>query len=163
MDACIFCEIVAGRAPAYRVLEDEHAVAFLDIAPATAGHTLVIPRGHARDLWELSEDACAKVARLVHRVGALLRVALAPDGLSVTHATGEAAGQEVFHYHAHVVPRWRDDDARVMWRSRRASSQELQEVLARVIEARARLTRRLRAPRMTDRVIPRGHGDESFG
>ncbi|MGP3931187.1 HIT family protein [Nonomuraea sp. KM88] len=136
MDACVFCEIVAGRAPAYRVMEDEHAVAFLDIAPAAPGHTLVVPRGHARDVWELPEDACAEVARLVHRVSALLRVALAPDGLSVTHATGEAAGQDVFHFHAHVVPRWRGDDVRLMWKTRRASSQELHEVLERVTAAR---------------------------
>lgn len=137
MDGCIFCRIVAGQAPAYRVLEDEHAVAFLDIAPATPGHTLIVPRGHARDLWDLSEQACADVARLVHRVGALLRVALAPDGLSVTHATGEAAGQDVFHFHAHVVPRWHGDDLRVMWSSRPASPQELGEVLARVTAARS--------------------------
>ncbi|MGW0803357.1 HIT family protein [Nonomuraea sp. NPDC002799] len=136
MDECVFCQIVAGRASAYRVTEDDHAVAFLDIAPATPGHTLIVPRGHARDLWELSEDACAQVARLVHRVSALLRAALAPDGLSVTHATGEAAGQEVFHFHAHVVPRWQGDDARMMWRSRRASPEELQEMLARITAAR---------------------------
>jgi histidine triad (HIT) family protein len=136
VDECIFCKIVTGLAPSYRVMEDEHAVAFLDIAPATPGHTLIVPREHARDLWELSEDACAEVARLVHRVSSLLRAALTPDGLSVTHATGEAAGQDVFHFHAHVVPRWQGDDLRVMWSSSRASSQELQEVLARVTAAR---------------------------
>ncbi|WP_165974323.1 HIT family protein [Nonomuraea deserti] len=136
MAACVFCEIVAGRAPAYRVTADEHAVAFLDLAPAAPGHTLVVPRGHARDVWELPQDACAQVARLVHGVSALLRVALAPDGLSITHATGEAAGQDVFHFHTHVVPRWRGDDVRLMWKTRRASPQELQEVLERVTVAR---------------------------
>ncbi|MEV5504370.1 HIT family protein [Nonomuraea fuscirosea] len=137
-ERCVFCEIVADRAPAYRVLEDEHAVAFLTIAPATPGHTLVVPRDHARDLWDLPEHSFAEVARLVHRVSALLRTALAPDGMSVTHATGAAAGQEVFHFHAHVVPRWHGDDARVMWNCRRASPEELREVLERVGAARGR-------------------------
>ncbi|WP_433236576.1 HIT family protein [Streptosporangium sp. CA-135522] len=136
MSDCIFCEIVAGRAPAHRVLEDENTMAFLDIAPATAGHTLVVPRGHARNLWEISEDSHAHVARMVHRVGALLRAALAPDGMSVTHATGEAAGQEVFHFHAHVVPRWKGDELRVMWNPRRASHQELEKVVERIAAVR---------------------------
>ncbi|MFF5205919.1 HIT family protein [Streptosporangium sp. NPDC000396] len=136
MNDCVFCEISSGRAPAYRVLEDEHTVAFLDIAPATPGHTLIVPREHARDLWEISEDACAHVTRMVHRVAALLRTALAPDGMSVTHATGEAAGQEVFHFHAHVVPRWNGDDLRVMWNSRQAPGHELEKILERVIALR---------------------------
>lgn len=135
MSECVFCEIVAGRAPAFRVLEDERTVAFLDIAPAAPGHTLIVPREHARDLWELPEDACADVARMVHRVAALLRVALAPDGLSVTHATGEAAGQDVFHFHAHVVPRWQGDDVRLMWNTQPARREQLQEILARVTAA----------------------------
>ncbi|WP_218576961.1 HIT family protein [Phytohabitans rumicis] len=136
MDECIFCKIVAGRSPAYRILEDEHCVAFLDVAPASPGHCLVVPRGHARNVWEISEEAHEHVARMVHRVAALLRAALAPDGVNVTHSTGEAAGQEVFHFHSHVVPRWRGDDLRPMWSASTASAQELESVRARVIAVR---------------------------
>jgi len=136
MNECIFCKIVSGWSPAYRVLEDEHCVAFLDIAPASPGHCLVVPRGHARNLWEISEEAHGHVARMVHRVAALLRGALAPDGVNVNHSTGEAAWQEVFHFHSHVVPRWHGDDLRLMWSASRASSQELERVLARVIAVR---------------------------
>ena len=95
MSDCVFCEIVARRQPAHRVLEDEHTVAFLDIRPAAPGHTLVVPRAHARDLWEISEAAHAHVATMVHRVAGLLRTALEPDGMNVRHNTGHAAGQDV--------------------------------------------------------------------
>lgn len=111
-------------------------MAFLDIAPANPGHSLVVPRGHARNVWEIAEETHGHVARMVHRVAALLRAALAPDGLNVNHSTGEAAGQDVFHYHAHVIPRWRGDALRPMWSASRASTQALEGVWARVTAGR---------------------------
>lgn len=75
---CTFCEIVAGRLSSYRVLEDEHTLAFLNIRPASRGHTLVVPRVHARDVWEISEVSHGKVADMVHRVAALLQTASLP-------------------------------------------------------------------------------------
>jgi histidine triad (HIT) family protein len=131
-----FCEIVAGRVPSYRVLEDEHTMAFLDIMPASAGHTLVVPRVHARDVWEISMDSHGQVAGMVHRVAALLKTALAPEGANVVSSTGDAAGQEVFHFHVHVIPRWRGDDLRRMWDSDSASASELQQVLERIAASR---------------------------
>lgn len=126
MSGCTFCGIVAGRLASYRgVAEDEHAVAFLDIAPASTGHTLVVPRAHARDIWDISETAHAQVARMVHEVAALLNEVLAPDGLNVVHSSGEAAWQEVFHFHVHLVPRWRGDDLRPMWGPAPASGEDL--------------------------------------
>lgn len=136
MNGCIFCKIISGEAPAFRVLEDEHCVAFLDIAPANPGHCLVVPRQHASNLWEISEEAYEHVSRTVHRVATLLRVALAPDGINVNNSTGEAAGQEVLHLHSHVVPRWRGDDLRPMWSASRASSHELERLQARLIAVR---------------------------
>lgn len=94
MNDCAFCEIAAGQLPSFRVLEDEHAVAFLDIRSVSRGHTLVVPREHARDVWAISEAAHGQVARLAHRVCALLKTALAPDGVNIRHSTGQAAGQE---------------------------------------------------------------------
>ncbi|GLZ11202.1 hypothetical protein Acsp04_14370 [Actinomadura sp. NBRC 104425] len=133
---CTFCEIVAGRLPSYRVLEDEHTVAFLDIAPASPGHTLVVPREHAADVWTISETAHAHVAGMVHRVAALVKAALAPDGVNVVHSTGEAAGQEVFHFHTHVVPRRHGDDLRLMWNAEPASGRELEQTLELIAAAR---------------------------
>ncbi|MEV0388221.1 HIT family protein [Nonomuraea sp. NPDC050643] len=136
MSDCTFCKIVAGRLPSHRVLEDEHALAFLDIRPASPGHTLVVPRVHARDVWEISEFSHGKVADMVHRVAALLKTAVAPDGVNVKHNAGEAAGQDVLHYHVHVVPRWHGDGLRLTWNSSPASARELEKVLERVAAVR---------------------------
>lgn len=129
---CVFCEVVAGRLPSYRVFEDEHTVAFLDIRPASTGHTLVVPRVHVRDLWEITEAAHAKVASTVHRVAALLNTALVPEGVNVRHNTGRAAGQDVFHFHVHVVPRWHGDDLPIPRRSPLAPACDLSEVVERI-------------------------------
>lgn len=91
MDACTFCGIVEGDLPSYRIAEDDHAVAFLDIAPANPGHTLVVPRAHVQNIWDISEAAHGQVARMVHKVAALLNATLAPDGMNVVHSSGEAA------------------------------------------------------------------------
>ncbi|TYB49228.1 HIT family protein [Actinomadura chibensis] len=132
MDDCTFCGIVAGTLPSYQVAADEHAVAFLDIAPANPGHTLVVPRAHAADIWEITDADHVHVARLVRRVAALLEARLGPDGLNVVHSSGEAAGQEVFHFHVHLVPRWNGDDVRPMWDPAVASPEELTQVRRRL-------------------------------
>ncbi|TDB88503.1 HIT family protein [Actinomadura sp. KC216] len=136
MDECTFCGIVAGRLPSHRVLEDEHTVAFLDIAPASPGHTLVVPREHAADVWTISEAAHAHVARMVHRVAALVKAALVPDGLNIVHSTGRAAWQEVFHFHTHVVPRLDGDDLRPMWSSEVAAGPDLERTLELIAAVR---------------------------
>jgi histidine triad (HIT) family protein len=97
VDDCVICAIVAGRAPAHRLLEDEHTVSFLNIAPATPGHTLVVPRRHASGLWDAEDEEHARVARMAGRVARLLRAALDPAGVNLVHATGTAAWQSVFH------------------------------------------------------------------
>lgn len=132
VSACIFCEIVADRQPSHRVLVDEHTVAFLDIRPAAPGHTLVVPRTHAADLCDVSEAVHSQVAAMVHRVARLLTATLAPDGMNVKHNTGRAAGQDVFHFHTHVIPRWHGDGLNLTWRSPRASAGELENVLEQI-------------------------------
>jgi histidine triad (HIT) family protein len=133
MEECVFCAIVAGRVAAYRLVEDEHTVSFLNIAPATTGHALVVPRRHADGLWDLEDEEHARVARAASRVARLLREALEPAGMNLVHATGEAAWQSVFHFHTHVVPRYRADELEVMWRSLRAPDAELTAVRARIL------------------------------
>jgi histidine triad (HIT) family protein len=102
---CIFCKIVRGEAPAHRVCEDERTLAFMDIFPVTDGHTLVITKDHFENVFEADEDALAAIARTSHRVAAAIKSALAPDGLMVFQLNGQAAGQTVFHYHMHLMPR----------------------------------------------------------
>jgi histidine triad (HIT) family protein len=125
---CTFCQILEGLLPSWRVYEDENAVAFLDKGQVTRGHTLVVPRRHADDIWALSEDEAREVMRSVHRVACLLRERLGLLGLNVTQANGAAAWQEVFHYHVHVIPRYGDDGFRPPWRSTAPSQEQLSAV-----------------------------------
>jgi histidine triad (HIT) family protein len=136
VETCVFCAIVAGRAPAHRLLEDEHTVSFLNIAPATVGHSLVVPRRHADGLWDLEDEEHARVARAAGRVARLLREALQPAGVNLVHATGVAAWQSVFHFHLHVVPRYRPDELQVMWQATPAADPDLAALRTRVLAAK---------------------------
>ena len=103
--SCIFCKIVAGEAPAAKVYEDEHALAFLDLFPAAEGHALVIPKAHYENLFDATDATLPGVWLAARRVARAMRKALAPDGLMVFQLNGAAAGQTVFHYHMHLMPR----------------------------------------------------------
>lgn len=109
MGPCIFCEIVAGEAEAFVVGSSPTAVAFLDIAPLSRGHTLVVPTRHVTDLLDGGADVLHEVAPLVEETARLLVARLGADGLNLFQSTGAAAGQEVPHFHVHLIPRWRDD------------------------------------------------------
>ena len=104
-DVCVFCEIVAGRAPAALVFEDEATLAFVDLRQANPGHTVVIPRQHLRGIRELDTDTGAKLMSTLVRVTRAVDSAFANEGLSVWHSIGPAAFQEVPHLHLHVLPR----------------------------------------------------------
>lgn len=132
MIGCIFCEIVAGEAPAFVVAEDAHTVAFLIRAQATEGHTLVVPRVHAADIWEISEAEAAAVMVMAKRVARLLDERLGPEGLNVVQSNRAAGGQEVFHFHVHVVPRWRGDGVVPPWQPTRTTDEQLARTLARL-------------------------------
>lgn len=107
--ACIFCQIVAGTAPAHRVLEDDRTLAFMDIFPVTAGHTLVIPKAHCTNLLDAAPEDLERVISQSRRVAHAIRDVIAPDGIGVFQLNGAAAGQTVFHYHMHLIPRMRGD------------------------------------------------------
>jgi histidine triad (HIT) family protein len=115
---CIFCQIAAGRAPAFRVAEDEGALAFMDLFPASEGHVLVIPRDHAENVFEMADAPMRATAALSRRVARAIRAALAPDGLAVYQANGAAAGQTVWHYHLHLIPRRMGDPLSLHGRER---------------------------------------------
>jgi histidine triad (HIT) family protein len=125
---CVFCRILDGSLPSWRVYEDESTVAFLDNGQVTRGHTLVVPRRHAEDLWALTEDEARDVMRSAHRVAIVLRDKLKPLGLNVTQANGKAAWQDVFHYHVHLIPRYGDDGFLPPWRANKPSPEQLSNV-----------------------------------
>ncbi|GJM38731.1 MAG: HIT family protein [Acidimicrobiales bacterium] len=110
MDDCVFCLILAGELPASFVHEGPDVVAFMDIQPATPGHLLVIPRDHHADLSDVRPDIAAEMMIVGQRLGAAMReTTLRVDGINLFYADGEPAGQEVFHAHLHVIPRWDGD------------------------------------------------------
>ncbi len=114
MSECIFCAISAGDAERSLVYEDETCVAIMDIAPVNRGHVLVIPRRHAVGLEDLDDETGSRVFATAMRVSAALRRSpIQPDGINLFLADGEAAGQEVFHAHLHVLPRFTGDGLRI--------------------------------------------------
>ena len=112
---CLFCKIVAGELPATVVAEDERTVSFMDINPATRGHALVVPREHSVDLLEVPQEDLAAVAAAAKRLAARAKEALGADGVNLLNACGAAAWQTVFHFHVHVIPRYRDDPLKLPW------------------------------------------------
>jgi len=105
---CIFCGIVAGVLPSTTIAETERAVAFMDINPVTQGHALVVPRVHATDLLDISRDDLAACADLAQEVAGRAKDRLGADGVNLLNCNGAAAWQTVFHFHLHVIPRFRD-------------------------------------------------------
>jgi len=115
MSDCVFCKIVAGQIPSTRVFEDEHTLAFMDLGQVNPGHVLVAVRKHAANLFELDDVQAAAVARASTRVARAIRDAFGPAGLSVYQANGKVAGQTVFHYHVHLLPRHAADGMELTW------------------------------------------------
>jgi histidine triad (HIT) family protein len=128
---CIFCAIVTGEAPAHVIYADDDAIAFLDRRPSAMGHTLVAPRRHVEHLWDGGADDVVAVARAVHATAALLHDRLHPDGLTMRQNTGAASGQDVFHLHVHLVPRWHGD-GHIGWPTPPEDLPDLAEVQARL-------------------------------
>lgn len=128
MSDCIFCGIVAGTVPAERVYEDDDTVAFLDIAPACDGHLLVIPRAHSDDIHGAAPATLAAVSATVQQMAARVSGALGAEGVSVVQSNGRAAGQTVFHYHVHVLPRFPGDGVLMPWKMAPADAGDLARI-----------------------------------
>ncbi len=112
---CIFCKIVAGELPARIIDQDERTLSFMDIAPATRGHALVIPRAHSRDLLDIEADDLCAVGLAGQRLAARIEERLGADGINLINSCGAAAWQTVFHFHLHVIPRYEGDPLRLPW------------------------------------------------
>jgi histidine triad (HIT) family protein len=112
---CIFCRIVAGEIPASIVDEDERTIAFMDIAPATRGHALVIPRAHSSDLLSVDPEDLSAVALAVQRLAKSAKERLGAEGINLLNSCGATAWQTVFHFHVHVIPRYKDDPLKLPW------------------------------------------------
>lgn len=124
-DDCIFCAIAERTAPAEVVEANDQCIAFLDINPATRGHTLVIPRRHSKNLFEIEHEDLDRTMAMAKRIAERMPDALGADGVNLLNSCGEAAWQTVFHFHIHVIPRYDDDPLRLPWIPSHTQSEEL--------------------------------------
>jgi histidine triad (HIT) family protein len=135
MSNCVFCRIVAKEIPAAVVYEDEHALAFMDAGQVNPGHVLVAAKGHAENIYELSDAQAAALLRAAAQVARAIRDAYQPQGLSVYQANGKAAWQSVFHYHMHLVPRHENDGMALTWPAKNPPREKLVEYAAAIRKA----------------------------
>ena len=132
MSDCVFCKIVAGQIPSTRVYEDAAVLAFMDIGQVNPGHVLVAAKKHAANLFELDIDQAAAIARASWTIARAVKAAFGPEGLSVYQANGKAAGQTVFHYHVHLVPRRDGDGMALSWPVKNPPREQLEDYAAKI-------------------------------
>lgn len=116
-DNCIFCKIASGAIPSATVYEDDDFRAILDIAPAHKGHTILLPKYHAANLFEIPDDIAAKALPVVKKVAKAIKEETGCDGVNILQNNGAAAGQSVFHLHIHMIPRFENDGILPVWNS----------------------------------------------
>ena len=132
---CIFCAIIAGEIPAAKVYEDEHVFAFMDIAPANPGHTLLIPKQHYRNIFDMPAEVGTQIMQAAIPLANAIRAALNPDGLNLFQSNEAAGFQTVFHFHLHLIPRWEGDPLRLPWRPSEGDIEEISNIAAKIREA----------------------------
>ena len=131
-DDCIFCRIANGEIPSRTVYEDEKVKAILDLSPATEGHTLIIPKEHFDNLYEISEEYLAHIAAVSRKIALLMKEKLHTDGLNIIQNNGEVAGQTVKHYHMHCIPRYQGDAQNMLWEPHTLPDEEMDGILAKL-------------------------------
>lgn len=125
---CIFCKIANGEIPSQTLYEDEDFRVILDLGPATKGHALILPKEHHANLYELPEDAAGNVMKLAKKMAGIMTDRLGCEGFNLVQNNGDLAGQTVFHFHMHLIPRYRADGQKIGWKPQEVSQTELEEV-----------------------------------
>ncbi len=126
MQDCIFCKIVADELPSFKFYEDDHVLAFVDIMPVSVGHVLIIPKEHATNLYDATEESMTEAFRIAHRLGPKVADAFNADGFHLSMNNGEAAWQTVFHPHLHIIPRY-EGDGHEPWQKIERTQEQLAE------------------------------------
>ena len=131
---CIFCKIAAGEIPSATLYEDDDFRVILDIEPASKGHALIIPKEHYANLYELDDELAAKEMVLAKKMITKLTDILECDGYNVLQNNGPAAGQTVFHFHMHLVPRYKNDNVKIGWKLGKLTDNVKEEILNKICE-----------------------------
>ena len=125
---CIFCNIANGEVPFTTLYEDEDFRVILDLGPATRGHALLLPKNHFANLFELDDETAQKAILVAKKMAGKMKAALGADGFNLVQNNGEAAGQTVFHFHMHLIPRYENDNAGILWEPGETTPEDMAEV-----------------------------------
>lgn len=131
---CIFCKIANGEIPSKTLYEDEGYRVILDLGPAAKGHALILPKNHYANLYELPDNMASQVMLLAKKMAAQMTEKLQCDGFNLMQNNGEAAGQTVFHFHMHLIPRYKDDGQKIGWKPGEPSLEELEEIKDQILK-----------------------------
>ncbi|MDD5803725.1 HIT family protein [Blautia sp. HCP3S3_H10_1] len=132
MDNCIFCKIANGEIPAATLYEDEDFRVILDLGPASKGHALILPKTHAANIYEISDEMAAKAMILAKKMATKMTDALNCDGFNIVQNNGEQAGQTVFHFHMHLIPRYEGDKVGITWEPGTLTDEVKNEILEKM-------------------------------
>lgn len=136
-DDCIFCKIANGEIPSTTLYEDDKFRVILDLAPASKGHALILSKEHFANLYELDDAYAAEVMLLAKKMATAMTEALGADGFNLVQNNGETAGQTVFHFHLHLIPRYSDAPQILEWEQNETTKEQLAEIAKAVAEALA--------------------------
>ncbi|MEM4396191.1 MAG: HIT family protein [Candidatus Woesearchaeota archaeon] len=131
---CIFCKIVKGEIPSYKVYENEKVLAFLDINPANYGHVLVIPKEHYNNILDIEEEDLIEITKAVKKIAEILAILLEPDGINILQSNNPAAGQVINHIHFHIIPRFVNDNVTFHWEPNKLEKKQFEELAKRLKE-----------------------------
>ena len=132
MSDCIFCKIANGEIPSATLYEDEDFRVILDLGPASKGHALILPKAHAANIYEISDDMAAKAMILAKKMATNMTEALKCDGFNIVQNNGEPAGQTVFHFHMHLIPRYEGDQVGITWKPGTLTDEVKNEILEKL-------------------------------
>ena len=134
-DDCIFCKIAAGEIPSRKIYEDKDLIAIMDLNPTSKGHSLIIPKEHCTNIYDIDEDIAAKVMKTAKKLATKMTVALNCDGFNLLQNNGETAGQTMFHFHMHLIPRYKDADNNMLkFTSVSFSNEEMDAIRDQIIK-----------------------------
>lgn len=131
---CIFCKIGCGDIPSYKLYEDDDFKVFLDLSPTTYGHALIIPKEHYTNLFELDNTIASKALVLAKKIGTAMMETLHCDGLNLLQNNGETAGQTMFHFHIHLIPRYKDDNTKIIFDQNSLTEENAKKIIETITE-----------------------------
>lgn len=136
MQECIFCKIIKGEIPCFKVYEDDMVIAFEDINPISQGHTLILPKRHVENIWEITEDELIAIVKAAKKIANAIKDVLNPVGLALLQLNGKEVGQEIMHYHLHIIPRSQNEPELPVskWELKPGNTTEIKKIAQKILE-----------------------------